>query len=339
MLIERKYFIMPRKNRKVNENMNENINNEVISDSVEATAEASVDIMTTIARQMYADLHVDDNDYYTTIAKKDGTSVEIIKQVFKFKEPIGNRNQLTVMDKGIIKSIKTIEGAIAVNKKATYIICKELSNIKESGKLENLGFKTIGELAKALFGIESSTANHYAKIGELFITDTYEVNPLLPQLSVSHLLELDTYGDAEKVSELFQKGILSDGMSTKKIREVLKGLKDKALEDKSDKGDNDDTDNSVIDIDDTSTSESTADSSDNGNQTSATNTATATTEPTQESIDHLNANFDKQVAVQQMLNYCDVLEQYFAMLKEHDIEVVDYGKAIDNLKAMVKALV
>lgn len=336
---------MPRKNRKVNENMNENINNEVISDSVEATAEvtaeatveADADIMTTIARQIYADLHVDDNDYYTTIAKKDGTSVEIIKQVFKFKEPIGNRNQLTVMDKGLIKSIKTIEGAIAVNKKATYIICKELSNIKESGKLENLGFKTIGELAKALFGIESSTANHYAKIGELFITDSYEVNPLLPQLSVSHLLELDTYGDAEKVSELFQKGILSDGMSTKKIREVLKGLRDNALEDKGDNNDTDNTDNDTIDTDSYSTDNTTADSSDNSNQASATSTTSA--EPTQESIDHLNANFDKQVAVQQMLNYCDVLEQYFAMLKEHDIEVVDYSKAIDNLKAMVKALV
>ena len=84
---------------------------------------------------------------------------------------------------------------------SSYIICKEFSRINESGKLENMGFKTIGEFGKALFGLESSTVNHYARIGTLFITDDYEVNPLLPQLSVSHLLELETYenGDVEKI--------------------------------------------------------------------------------------------------------------------------------------------
>ena len=39
-----------------------------------------------------------------------------------------------------------------------------------------------------------------------------------------------------------------------------------------------------------------------------------------------------------MLNYCEVIEQLFGLLKEHDIEVVDYNTPIDAIKAMVQAL-
>ena len=321
---------MPRKVKEVETMNNETMNNEVIADTVQTNTN---DILSTIARQMYNDLHIDDDDFYTTIAKKDGTSVEVVKQVFKFKEPIGNRNQLTVMDRDMIESIKIIEGAITVNKRSSYIICKQLSKIKESGKLENMGFKTIGEFAKALFGIESSTANHYAKIGELFITDTYEVDPILPQLSVSHLLELDTFGSAEEVSGLYQKGILSDGMSTKKIREVLKSLRENAIEDK---GGNDENSNgnSTVDTSDNSTVSTTDNSSSNSDNASQSSSA----DPTTESVEQLSASFDKQIVVGKMLNYCDVIEQLFGLLKEHDIEVVDYTTPIESIKAMVQAL-
>lgn len=319
--------------RKAKENTtmnNETMNNEVIADTVQTNTN---DILSTIARQMYNDLHIDEDDFYTTIAKKDGTSVEVVKQVFKFKEPIGNRNQLTVMDRDMIESIKIIEGAITVNKRSSYIICKQLSKIKESGKLENMGFKTIGEFAKALFGIESSTANHYAKIGELFITDTYEVDPILPQLSVSHLLELDTFGTAEEVSGLYQKGILSDGMSTKKIREVLKSLRENTIEDKG-VNDENSNDNNTVDTNSNSTVVTTDNSSSNGD----TSSQSSSTEPTAESVEQLSASFDKQIVVGKMLNYCEVIEQLFGLLKEHDIEVVDYTTPIDAIKAMVQAL-
>ena len=322
---------MARKPKEIETMENETINNDVIADTVQTT---SNDILSTIARQMYNDLHIDENDFYTTIAKKDGTSVEVVKQVFKFKEPIGNRNQLTVMDRDMIESIKIIQGAITVNKRSSYIICKQLYKIKESGKLENMGFKTIGEFAKALFGIESSTANHYAKIGELFITDTYEVDPILPQLSVSHLLELDTFGSAEEVSALFQRGILTDGMSTKKIREVIKSLKENAIEDKESSNENS-NDNNTADTD----SNSIVGTTDNSSSDSNTSSQPSSTEPTTESVEQLNVNFDKQIVVEKMFNYCDVLEQMFGMLKQHDIEVVDYTTPIESIKAMIKALV
>ena len=251
-------------------------------------------------------------------------------KVFKFKEPIGNRNQLTIMDMDIIKSVKTIQGAINVRKMSNYIICKEFSKINESGKLENLGFKTIGEFGRALFGLETSTVNHYARIGSLFITDEYEVNPLLPQLSVSHLLELESYenGDVEKISELFQNGTLSDGMSTKKIREVIKNLRENAIEDKS-TSDEKNTDNS------------TDNSTDNGTEVvndSKKEESNESSEPTTDLLEQLDANFDKQVVVDKMFNYCLFLEDMFSMLKKHNIEIVDYSTPLESIKAMIKAL-
>lgn len=325
---------MARKSKEIETMNNETINNDVIADTVENNA-SQLDVMSKMADKMYGELSFDENDAYTEIAKKDGTTVEIVKQVFKFKEPVGNRNQLTVMDMDIIKSVKTIEGAINVSKMSSYIICKEFSRINESGKLENMGFKTIGEFGKALFGLESSTVNHYARIGTLFITDDYEVNPLLPQLSVSHLLELETYenGDVEKISELFQNGKLTDGMSTKKIREVIKSLKENAIENK---GGNDENSNDNS-IDDTSAN-STVGTTDNSSSDSDTTSQSSSAEPTAESVEQLSASFDKQIVVGKMLNYCEVIEQLFGLLKEHDIEVVDYNTPIDAIKAMVQAL-
>ena len=287
-----------------------------------------------VTTNMAKSLVFNEDDAYTEIAKKDGTTVEIVKQVFKFKEPIGNRNQITIMDMGIIKSVKTIEGAINVRKMSNYIICKEFSKINESGKLENLGFKTIGEFGKALFGLETSTVNHYARIGELFITDDYEVNPLLPQLSVSHLLELTSYcdGDVEKISELFQNGTLTDGMSTKKIRETLKSLRDNAIEDKSQ---NEESDNTILSDNDT---EVVTDSKEEDSKT-ASSESSESNEPTAESIESLNANFDKEKVVGKLANYCMCVDTLFKILTDHDIEVVGYKDHIDTLKAMVQALV
>ena len=323
---------------KENETMNnETMNNEVITDSAMSTEQvAKLDTnLLRVTTNMAKALAFNEDDAYTEIARKDGTTVEIVKQVFEFKEPIGNRNQLTIMDMDIIKSVKTIQGAINVRKMSNYIICKEFSRINESGKLENMGFKTIGEFGKALFGLETSTVNHYARIGTLFITDDYEVNPLLPQLSVSHLLELESYenGDVEKISELFQNGTLSDGMSTKKIREVLKSLSENAIEDKGGNDENS-NDNSVNDTN----SNSTVGTTDNSSSDSDTTSQSSSAEPTAESVEQLSASFDKQIVVGKMLNYCEVIEQLFGLLKEHDIEVVDYNTPIDAIKAMVQAL-
>ena len=307
----------------------EEVTEEVTDEVIKAAPD---DPFETIVNKMRDSLHFDlDNaQAIVSVEKKDGTTVDIIKKVYQFVEPVGNKTQLTVMDEKTIKSIETIQGAYNVNKMSTYIICKEFSKLNDKDNLEKMGFKTVGEFGKALFGLETSTVNHYARIGELFITDDYQVNPMLPQLSVSHLLELTSYsdGDVEKISELYQNGTLVDGMSTKKIRETLKSLRESAIEDKQ-KSTDENTDNGTI-VTDNGT-EVITDSKKEESKSDAS-------EPSTDTIENLQANFDKQVIAGKMLNFCEVMERLFIMLKEHDIEIVDYSTPINTIKAMIQTI-
>ena len=162
--------------------------------------------------------------------------------------------------------------------------------------------------------------------------DDYTINPLLPQLSVSHLLELETCegGKKKKISELYQNGTLTDGMSTKKLREAIKSLREKAIEDKSQNEESDNTivaDNGTEVVNDSENKES-----------SKSSESSESSEPTTDLLEQLDANFDKQVVVDKMFNYCLFLEDMFSMLKKHDIEVVDYSTPLESIKAMIKAL-
>ena len=333
-----------RKLRKEVNNMNEEILKNEATEATEATeaietAEAVKNNASQLAdsrlesliESMKEDLHydLDKAKAIVKVTKKDGSTVDIVKKTYQFVEPVGNKSQLTIMDEKTIKAVETITGAIEVNKKSTYVICKNFSYLNNKENLEKMGFKTIGEFGKALWGFETSTVNHYARIGELFIMDDYTINPLLPQLSVSHLLELETCegGDVEKISELYQNGTLVDGMSTKKLRETIKSLRDKAIEDKSQ---NEESDNTIVADNGTEVV--------NDSEKKQSSESSESSEPTSDSIENLQANFDKQVVVGKMLNYCEVIEQLFGLLKEHDIEVVDYNTPIDSIKAMVQAL-
>lgn len=286
----------------------------------------------TIVNKMRDSLHFDlDNaQAIVSVEKKDGTTIDIVKKVYQFVEPVGNKSQLTIMDEKTIKSIETIQGAINVSKMSNYIICKEFSKLNDKESLEKMGFKTIGEFGKALFGLETSTVNHYARIGELFITDDYQVNPMLPQLSVSHLLELTSYsdGDVEKVAELYQNGTLVDGMSTRKLRETLKSLRESAIEDKQESSDNN-TDNDAI-------------VADNGTEvitdSKKEESKLESNEPSVDMVENLQADFDKQVVAGKMINFCDIMEQLFILLKEHGIEIVDYSTPINTIKAMIQTI-
>lgn len=324
--MERNGIVMARNARKTRNQQSEveNMEQVTINETLQNNA------LTSVTEKMRDALRFNEESAYETIERKDGTSVDIVKKVYKFAEPMGSKSQLTVMDIDMIRSLDTIQGAIGVRKMSNYIICKEFSKINESGKLESFGFKTIGELGKAIFGLETSTVNHYARIGQLFITDDYQVNPMLPELSVSHLLELSSYcdGDVEKISELYQTGVLVDGMSTKKIRETLKNLRENALEDKGEQEDVSVEDSNNNDV----SNDSNLSSSENGAEVETSS------EPTQETVEQLKAQFDKQVIVGKMFNYCEVIEEMFKLLIEHDIEIVDYDKPIETIKAMIQAI-
>ena len=259
-------------------------------------------------------LRIDTDSMFTTIDTADG-KLEVTKKTYHFANPIGKRDSMTIYDTAIIESMEKISHALHGKAILTYAICKEFSKIASSGKLENMGFKTIADFGKAVFGLETSTVNHYARIGATFINDDYSVKAGLPDLSVSHFIELSSQvqdGDITPIIELYQNGTLVDGMSTKRIRETLKSLSSgNAIEDKS--------------------SASTT-------STTSTTVNSGETIPNDTDVTELEANFDSQVVIGKIIGGCTVIEQLFDMLNKNDIKAVGYSEHIDALKAIAKAL-
>ena len=257
-------------------------------------------------------LAININDYYEKVPTKDGET-EISKKVYEFANPIGKRTQITMYDMSIIESTEKISKALHGRSILNYVICKEFSKIAESGKLENMGFKNIAEYGKAIFGLETSTVNHYARIGKAFINDDYTVKAGLPELSVSHFIELNSLvgedGDISAIIELYQTGKLVDGMSTKKIREVLTASKTPQIEDKS--------------------SEAKEDKSSEAKENSVV---------TASNVEEYRVNFDKQVVVGQILNTCNIISQLFSVLSENNVTATGYEDSLEVIKNLAKEL-
>lgn len=144
---------------------------------------------------------------------------------YKLVNKRGNKESLMVTDAGLIESIDKIMTAERAKNVMGYVICREMSKIADSGKLKSMGFKNIAEFGKCMFGFQTSTSNHYARIGRVFITDEYKVRDGLPDLSISHFIELNAQvGEDDDISDivnLYLDGTLVDGMSTKDIRNAL----------------------------------------------------------------------------------------------------------------------
>ena len=265
-------------------------------------------------------LAINIDDYYEKVPTKDGET-EISKKVYEFANPIGKRTQITLYDMAIIESTEKISKALHGRSILNYVICKEFSKIAESGKLENMGFKNIAEYGKAIFGLETSTVNHYARIGKAFINDDYTVKAGLPELSVSHFIELNSLvgenGDISAIIELYQTGKLVDGMSTKKIREVLTASKNPQIEDKSSKGNED--------------------NSSKGKEEKSSG-ASADSVVTASSVEEYRVNFDKQVVVGQILNTCNIILQLFSVLSENNVTATGYEDSLEVIKNLAKEL-
>ena len=265
-------------------------------------------------------LAININDYYEKVPTKDGET-EISKKVYEFANPIGKRTQITMYDMSIIESTEKISKALHGRSILNYVICKEFSKIAESGKLENMGFKNIAEYGKAIFGLETSTVNHYARIGKAFINDDYTVKAGLPELSVSHFIELNSLvgedGDISAIIELYQTGKLVDGMSTKKIREVLTASKTPQIEDKSSEAKED------------KSSEAKEDKSSEAKENSVV---------TASNVEEYRVNFDKQVVVGQILNTCNIISQLFSVLSENNVTATGYEDSLEVIKNLAKEL-
>jgi hypothetical protein len=282
---------------------------------VEMTALNDANGMSALNAKLANALSIDSSSLFTTIDTADGGKLEVTKKTYQFANPVGKRDSMTIYDTAIIESMEKISHALHGKAILTYAICKEFSKIAASGKLENMGFKTIADFGKAVYGLETSTVNHYTRIGSTFINDDYSVKAGLPDLSVSHFIELSSSvgddGDITPIIELYTNGTLVDGMSTKRIRETLKTLSSgTTIEEKK----------------------------------SATTTGTTKNENTGEAIlttsdvTELDAHFDAQVVIGKIISGCTVIEQLFDMLGKNEISAIGYAEHIDALKAIAKAL-
>lgn len=273
----------------------------------------------TIMEKINQAMVVDESSHFQQVEGKDGKISEIVKKQYSFIQPIGKRNQISVYDIDIINSLDKIQSAMNGRKYLNYIIAKELSNINESGKLENMGFKNIAELGKSIFALESSTVNHYARIGKYFLNNDYTLKGALPEVSISHLLELtklvnEETGDISAITEMYTNGTLIDGMSTKKIREIVS---QSAIEDKAE--DKKDTENA-----------------ENIEEEKTEATATKVTEETP--IETLSAEFDKQVVVGQIVNSVMRINELFTLLDSNDIKASGYDKALETIQNLALQL-
>ena len=262
-------------------------------------------------------LGLDFADVSEEITNDDGTKTEIIKKTYELANPVGKRTNVAIYDLGIIESMEKIYKALHGKTILTYAICKELSNIEKSNKLESMGFKSISEFGKAFYNFETSTSNHYARIGSNFINDDYTVKGGLPELTVGHFIELSSLvvdGNIQPIIDLYVTGKLVDGMKTKDVREVVKAIKNPELVDKKGKEDTPATPAST------------------GN--------TAEVIPTTSDVEELKANFDPQVAVGKILNACSVLDELFKMLNENGTtQAFGYEEPLETLKALAKAII
>ena len=274
----------------------------------------------TVINRLGNALAINLDDYYEKVPTKDGET-EISKKVFDCMTPMGKRNQITVYDMAIIESTEKIKKALHGRSILTYVICKEFSNIAESGKLENMGFKNIAEYGKALFGLETSTVNHYARIGKAFINDDYTVKAGLPELSVSHFIELNSLvgedGDLSAIVELYRTNKLVDGMSTKKVREIVNAVKNPQIEDKSTEAKED---------------KSTEEKENKSSEAKENSVVTAS------NVEEYRVNFDKQVVVGQILNTCNIISQLFNVLSENNVTATGYEDSLEVIKNLAKEL-
>lgn len=277
--------------------------------------ELSTNPMSALNTRLGNALSIDTNSFIEKIISSNGTEVDVTKKTYNLVNPIGKRTSMTIYDASIIESMEKIGHALYGKALLTYAICKEFSKIAESGKLENMGFKTIAEFGKSVYGLETSTVNHYARIGSTFINDDYSIKNGLPELSVSHFIELSSKvvdGDITPIIDLYSDGTLVDGMSTKKIRETLKSLNTIAI-----------TDNSME-------SESEPINESNPSYSEVVSTS--------KDGENIEVDFDSQVAIGKIINACTVIESLFEMLNQHNITATGYADNLDAIKALAKTL-
>lgn len=170
----------------------------------------------------------------------DGNEISIVKKTVRFEIAKGKRAQVDISNPDIINSVDKINAARHGADIMSYVICRELANLQgHEEELQKMGFDDVADFGRSVFGYSRNTVNQYVRVGKAFILPDYSVMPALPStISVSAMLEILAYVqkdggalDVQLLSNLYNNGVLADGMSTKSIRDsLLKWSQSNALE-------------------------------------------------------------------------------------------------------------
>ncbi len=174
----------------------------------------------------------------TNVTNSDGTSMLVTSKVYGLVNAKRDKKTLTIKDEYIVRQLDSYATADKLEYNVGYAKCKAIANIadRRADIVASMGFKSVGELFHAIFGVAKKTADQYARIGKHFINDDYSINYFPDGTNISVMLETlafinDEVGNENPalISDFYNKGLLTDGMSAQKVRKALLANKQKQL--------------------------------------------------------------------------------------------------------------
>lgn len=140
----------------------------------------------------------------------------------------------------IAKNVDYIQKLTDISESAELTKCRFMSEMSKDDNFKSLGFDSMTDFSKHVFGIEKTASNAYVNIGRLFIDgdlDSPHIWDFIPSgFGKSHLLEIvnvlptDLMADIETnrkdlliiVESLINNGVITSNMSTMALRKALK---------------------------------------------------------------------------------------------------------------------
>ena len=144
----------------------------------------------------------------------------------------GKMESLTFYDPTLIEHTKHIMKLRDAGNYAMLGIAFEFGEMDSDRSYERAGFKSVADYGLTVFDYKRSTVSLYTKVGRYFLVKTddgFDIDDRLPRLTVSQMIELlplvDENGSIDEVVEAFQTSRLNSRMTTKTLRDTVKGIK------------------------------------------------------------------------------------------------------------------
>lgn len=195
---------------------------------------------------------------------EDGTVTEYTR-VVTLAHAKKDKPTLTIKDPSLLRALAVYDSSLQGDRIMSYAKCKAVSMMKDRIEtINNHGYKTVGDFVYALYGVKSTTANKWVRVGQAWINDDLTLNEFPQGTPVSTMMEVLPFVSDDngkvipgKVASFYREGILVDGMSQNavegKLKEVCKGILPSPKDDKRKKSNKANTTDSANTIDKTNT--------------------------------------------------------------------------------------